>query len=198
MVSIKESVERARWIDAAEALASALSVLARGAQLEMAHSFIRRADGEMARATAGIWLVEGGRVPPLPHWEPEGDDQGGAPPWAVHLGDARDDLEGLEDDPPSDDAAFSSRIAAALWDAVVGLQVAAWAATQADDFQAWRRGQKTRGAFESRDGNAVAAAQWLELDRLVKEQAVFSGKTDSEIYAFRPAIAALRDIMEAA
>lgn len=192
MFSIKQSVKRSMWVEAAEALASALSMLPRDKQIALASSFIQHAREEIQEASKGRWRIEDLDLPPVP--ESETKDP---PPWQVHVADASDDLNELKADPPQDDAEFSSRIAAVLWDSVVGLQVAAWAATETGDFRAWQLGRDARGVFESLTGKKVATNQWLQLDRQIRKFPEFKGKTDLDIYQVRPAVFAFRNIIEA-
>lgn len=192
MLSIRQCVEQSMWTEAAEALASALSVLPRNTQTKLAYAFIDYARKVLIKAGKGQWPIGTLSAPRLP----EVSDQG-SPPWIVHIADARDNLEELELGPSVSDAEFSSKAAASFWDVVVGLQVAVWAAFETDDFLAWRVGSQARGPFENGYSKKIAASLWLQIDKKIRKQAEFAGMPDAEIYKMRPAVVSLRDAIEA-
>jgi len=188
MFSVKQSVKELMWAKAAEACASALSILTRSEQLSIAQKFLEHAEKDIKGAVRGRWAVEGLQLPRLP--SSKSDE---LPPWAVHIADARDEIGELKEGYFEDDE-FSARVAASLWDIVFGLQVAAWAATDPDNYHSWKAGEKAQGVLTSASGNIVGANHWLQLDRLIRRQPEFRGQKDLEIYQVRPAMFALRNL----
>ncbi len=191
MFSISQAVEKKMWSEAAEACASALSVLSKKEQLSMAGQFVKEAEGDLQKAARGRWYVAGAVLPPLPL-----SNHDELSPWSVHLADAKDEIKDIQGLVDINKDECSARTTGALWDVVFGLQVAAWAVSNVEDFQNWQSGRKADGVLASPLGNFVGTSKWLNLDQLIRSHKVFRCKTDHEIYEVRPAIFVFRHLME--
>ena len=188
MFSIQQSAKEHLWLEAAEACASALSITDKDSKLLIARKFLRHAESDIKEAFLGQWHVQQLRLPALPLSEP-----GKTPPWLVHINDAKDKVEVLGKKSVANDE-LSAHIAASLWDAVFGLQVAAWAVTDPTDYSSWMMGKISQGVLKNKASNAVGVSHWLAVDRLIKCQPEFLGLTDSDIYKVRPAMFVLRKL----
>lgn len=185
MFSIQFAAKNKMWEEAAKACASALSVLEKGSQLHILKSFLDHAKSDIGEANIGSWRVRTQYLPKLP------ENLGKRlPPWVVHIKDAEDNVKEIKQD--SSKEYCSARIAASLWEIVFGLQVAAWAATDADDYNAWVKGEVCRGVFENKTSNDVAQSHWINIDRMIKQMPCFKNKDDLDIYQIRPAVEIFR------
>lgn len=185
MFSIQIAAKNKMWEQAAEACASALSVLEKDSQLHILQSFLDHAESDIGEANIGSWRVGTQYLPKLP------ENLGKRlPPWVVHIKDAEDNVKEIKQD--SSKEYCSARIAASLWEIVFGLQVAAWAATDADDYNAWVKGEVCRGVFENKTSNDVAQSHWINIDKMIKQMPCFKNKDDLDIYKIRPAVGIFR------
>jgi hypothetical protein len=98
---------------------------------------------------------------PLPAYSPT--HSGEPSPWFVHLADAYDNLQDLQQVPPESDAEFSARLADVIVEAVRGIRVAAWAATDPHDFRRWDVGEVARGPYENLQADKVTRRVWKRI-----------------------------------